>query len=327
MTQLATIETRTATAEELHAFAIAVRDQVPYLTESQLDELEATLVAVEKRLQQLGKDAADARKSRVVTLLRIGELLGSARAGRPKTSSDDDIKTSSDDDIKALTPAQRNRRLHARLLAEFADDVRAALAEDGPVSLSRMVKICQRRRSARAAPMGERKYSILYVDPPWRYEGAESGNRQIENQYGTMALDDIKDLTPPATEDAVLFFWVTSPKLADGLEVLKAWGFTYRTCMVWVKNKIGMGYYARQQHELLLIAKRGKPPVPDPSNRPSSVFYGDRTEHSAKPEVAYELIEAMYPEYERSDDVSDFCELFARTKRPGWDTWGLDTSL
>ncbi len=60
-----------------------------------------------------------------------------------------------------------------------------------------------------------------------------------------------------AADDSVLFMWATSPKLREAMQVVEAWGFDYKTCMVWVKDKIGMGYYARQQHELLLIAKRG----------------------------------------------------------------------
>lgn len=158
-------------------------------------------------------------------------------------------------------------------------------------------------------------FPVLYVDPPWRYDFAEDTGRQIENHYPTMPLDAIKALDVPAADDAVLFCWTTSPKLAEGLAVVEAWGFTYVTCMVWVKDRIGMGYYARQQHELLLIGKRGALPVPDPEDRPSSVITAVRGEHSAKPEVVYELIERMYPFAER-------CELFARTTRDGWAGWG-----
>jgi N6-adenosine-specific RNA methylase IME4 len=123
------------------------------------------------------------------------------------------------------------------------------------------------------------------------------------------------DVHVPADDNAVLFCWATSPKLQDCFELLEAWGFTYRTCMVWVKDRIGMGYYARQQHELLLIATRGSLPVPDPADRPSSVFHGRREEHSVKPAIAHELIETMYPHYRR-------CELFARAPREGWAAWG-----
>jgi len=117
------------------------------------------------------------------------------------------------------------------------------------------------------------------------------------------------------TPDAVLFLWATSPKVAESLRVIDAWGFTYRTCMVWVKDQIGMGYYARQRHELLLIASKGEPPVPEPANRPDSVVNAPRAEHSAKPPVFYELIERMYPEFPK-------IELFCREPREGWASWG-----
>jgi N6-adenosine-specific RNA methylase IME4 len=130
-----------------------------------------------------------------------------------------------------------------------------------------------------------------------------------------MTLDDIKALAIPASDDAVLFLWATSPMLANAVEVMKAWGFDYRTCVVWVKDRIGMGYYVRQQHELLLIGHRGRLPVPDPEDRPSSVINAARGAHSVKPEEGYEIVERMYPLLER-------VELFARRPRDGWAAWG-----
>lgn len=160
-------------------------------------------------------------------------------------------------------------------------------------------------------------YPVIYADPPWRYEHVKTENRAIENQYPTMDLDEIcaLDVSGLATEDAVLFLWATSPKLAESMRVVESWGFTYRTCMVWVKDQIGMGYYARQQHELLLIAARGELPTPEPANRPSSVVNAPRAEHSAKPNVFYALIERMYPDIPK-------IELFSRAPREGWAAWG-----
>jgi N6-adenosine-specific RNA methylase IME4 len=181
----------------------------------------------------------------------------------------------------------------------------------------------QRKKSALVAEIARQEpapiqsvgpFPVLYADPPWRYEDAEP-TRAIENNYPTMSLDEIKRLDVPACDDAVLFLWATSPKLEEALEVLKAWGFRYRSCMVWVKDKIGMGYYARQRHELLLIGKRGNLPVPDPEDRPDSVVESPRAGHSEKPEAFYELIERMYPTRER-------VELFARHPRDGWAAWG-----
>jgi N6-adenosine-specific RNA methylase IME4 len=118
-----------------------------------------------------------------------------------------------------------------------------------------------------------------------------------------------------AHDDCVLFLWTTAPFLEASFEVLKAWGFTYRTHAVWDKGQIGMGYYVRGQHEPLLICTRGNVPVPLPENRPPSVFYAPRTEHSAKPPIVREAIEKMYPGLRR-------IELFARGEIPNWATWG-----
>jgi len=118
-----------------------------------------------------------------------------------------------------------------------------------------------------------------------------------------------------ATDNAILFLWATSPKLAEALRVVEAWGFTYRSSAVWVKSQLGMGYYFRQQHELLLVATRGDMPAPAPDARPRSVYESPREAHSAKPVAFYEFIERMYPNLPR-------IELFARGTREGWVGWG-----
>lgn len=162
-------------------------------------------------------------------------------------------------------------------------------------------------------PVGE--YSVIYADPPWQYEFSLSDSRQIENQYPTMPVGEICELQPPAANDCVLFMWATSPKLIEALEVISAWGFEYKTNAVWDKQKIGMGYYFRQQHELLLVATKGSPAMSDPSDRVSSVVSVMRGEHSEKPEVFYEVIESLYTHQPK-------IELFSRTPREGWAAWG-----
>ena len=132
-----------------------------------------------------------------------------------------------------------------------------------------------------------------------------------------MSVEDICALTVAnlATPDAMLFLWAPAPLLTDAINVMTAWGFEYATNAVWVKDRIGMGVYVRQQHELLLIGKRGQGIVPDPSLLSSSVIEAPRREHSRKPEQVYELIERMYPELPK-------IELFARQARSGWMAWG-----
>ncbi len=168
-------------------------------------------------------------------------------------------------------------------------------------------------------------FAVLYADPPWRYEGnlSERQSRGIEQQYDSMDVADIVALTDSsghrvqdlATEAAILFLWATSPKLQEALMVMDGWGFDYKTCAVWVKDRIGPGYTFRQRHELLLVGKRGSMPTPPQSTRPDSVIEAPRKKHSEKPEVVYELIERMYPDIPK-------VELFARNARPGWTAWG-----
>lgn len=179
-------------------------------------------------------------------------------------------------------------------------------------------------RTLELPPPRQLAFGVIYADPPWEYEFSKSDSRSIEAHYPTMPIEEICALHIPVEEDAILFLWTTSPKLEEALRVIEAWGFEYRTNMVWVKGKeteeglekqIGMGYYCREQHELLLIARKGDIAMPDPANRPGSVIIAPRTEHSKKPEDAYEIIEHMYPDQSK-------IELFAREVRPGWTSWG-----
>lgn len=160
-----------------------------------------------------------------------------------------------------------------------------------------------------------KKYQIIYADPPWRYDFSKSNSREIENQYQTMTLTDIKDLDIPADDNAVLYLWATAPKLLEALSVMESWGFKYKTQAMWDKEIIGMGYWFRGQHELLLVGVKGKFSPPPQSLRISSVYKERRTKHSKKPSRIRELISEWYPDKTK-------VELFARQKTEGWDVWG-----
>jgi len=165
------------------------------------------------------------------------------------------------------------------------------------------------------SPMPEGEFDVIYADPPWRYDFSKSDNRAIENQYPTMEVLDICKLKVPAAENSVLFLWGTAPKLLEAMAVIKAWGFEYKTNAVWDKRRIGMGYYFRIQHEHLFIATKGSPGVPGEKARPDSIFSQAKTQHSSKPLIVYEMIEAAYPD-------KKYLELFGRIKRNNWTTWG-----
>ena len=170
-----------------------------------------------------------------------------------------------------------------------------------------------------------KKYQIIYADPPWRYEHLPIGskNRAIENHYPTMSLTEIKKLPVKelSAENSVLFLWATAPKLKECIEVMIEWGYQYRTCAVWDKETIGMGYWFRNQHELLLIGLKGQFSPPTPPQRVSSILKGKKTEHSKKPNSIRQLISSWYPNITK-------LELFARQNQSGlfekndWDVWG-----
>lgn len=169
------------------------------------------------------------------------------------------------------------------------------------------------------APLGGiGRFPVLLADPPWRYDsGTADPSRRIENQYSTMSIEDIcaMSLDEVAMDDAVLFLWATAPLLPEALRVMSEWGFSYTTCAVWDKVKIGLGFWFRGQHELLLVGTRGKPPKPEPSSRVRSIIKSPRGTHSVKPPEVHEIIEAYYPGLPK-------VELFARDARPGWAAWG-----
>jgi len=170
-----------------------------------------------------------------------------------------------------------------------------------------------------APPLPTGPFELLYADPPWQL-GNPDGRNAPENHYPTMPLTDIKQLQPKATDDAVLFLWAVNCVLPQALEAISAWGFTYKTNLVWVKPAIGLGNWTRNRHELLLFATRGRIDTPDPDQRPDSVLEARRGHHSQKPDAAYTLIERAYPHLTK-------LELFARgTPRPGWQTWGNQTA-
>jgi N6-adenosine-specific RNA methylase IME4 len=167
-----------------------------------------------------------------------------------------------------------------------------------------------------------KQYEIILADPAWPYGFSRSISRKIENHYQTMSLGEIMDqpVDAIAAENAVLFLWVTAPKLPDGLRVMESWGFEYKTNAVWDKEKLGLGYYFRLQHEHLLIGTKGTMATPDPSVRPRSVIRSPRGKHSVKPTVVHEYLERMYPNRTR-------IELFARSVRPGWAAWGDEVGV
>lgn len=163
-------------------------------------------------------------------------------------------------------------------------------------------------------PLPLDQFNIIYADPPWKYD-VDFLSASPNSHYSVMSTDEICTKKVPSANDAILFLWATNPLLKDALQVMEAWGFKYKTNMVWVKDRMGLGFYVRGQHELLLIGTKGKMSPPEELNRPTSVIQNSIQEHSKKPDQVYSIIERMYPN-------AKYLELFARQKREKWTAWG-----
>ena len=176
------------------------------------------------------------------------------------------------------------------------------------------------------------KFSIIYADPPWTFRtwSNKGKGRSAENHYNCLSLKDIQSLPVAdlADDNCALFLWSTDPLLPQALDLIEKWGFNYKTiAFVWAKlNKnapatlwteadffTGMGYWSRANPELCLLSTRGKPQRKSTSVK--RLVIAPRREHSRKPdEVANRIVTLM-------GDVPRV-ELFARTRRPGWCSWG-----
>jgi N6-adenosine-specific RNA methylase IME4 len=164
-----------------------------------------------------------------------------------------------------------------------------------------------------------KKYGVIYADPDWRDEvwSRETGlGRSPDNHYATSEAEAIK------ARDVVrlaAFLWTTIQHDGIAHETMKAWGFEYKSQVVWEKPSIGLGRWVRSCHEVLLIGTRGNPPCPAPGTQWPSVIETPRPgKHSEKPEVFYRLIESYFPNTPK-------IELNCRGKpRPGWDGWGAE---
>lgn len=178
-----------------------------------------------------------------------------------------------------------------------------------------------------ARAMRGRRFRTILADPPWQFQnrtGKMAPEHRRLNRYGTMTLDDICSLPVSGSADARahLYLWVPNALLPEGLKVMSAWGFNYKSNIVWYKVRKdggpdgrGVGFYFRNVTELLLFGVRGKDVrTLAPGRRQPNVIATRKREHSRKPDEAYDIVEACSP--------GPFLEIFARGTRPGWTSWG-----
>jgi N6-adenosine-specific RNA methylase IME4 len=159
------------------------------------------------------------------------------------------------------------------------------------------------------------KFRCIVADPPWSFgDKLPGGGRGAVKHYACLTLAELCCFPlPPIADDAVLFLWRVASMQQEALAVARAWGFNAPTSeIVWCKPQMGMGRTVRNCHEVALICRRGKPTRLDAGVR--SFFTAPRTEHSAKPDEFFALVERLYP--------GPRVELFARKHREGWTCMG-----
>lgn len=287
-------------------------------------ELEAN--AAELRLR------AERRGGLLVAQMKAEGLLD--RGGRKaRTGSDGEpVKTVKLEDL-GLDKAESRRFQKVGGIAERAfevmvERVRADIAAGKRVSLdiAKAEDKAQRRAQRLEALKGaegdlktETKVNVVYADPPWKYEpySRETGmDRSAGNHYPEMETDAIKALPVPdvTAKNCVLFMWATVPMLPEALDVMKAWGFEYKSHCIWNKDRIGTGYWFRNKHELLLVGVKGQIPAPLPGAQAYSVIDGPVKEHSRKPIIFRTLIEGLFPGLPK-------IELFARASGDAEQGW------
>ena len=170
------------------------------------------------------------------------------------------------------------------------------------------------------------QFGTILADPPWRFSnrsGKVAPEHKRLSRYSTMSLQEITEL--PIVQLALprshLYLWVPNALMLEGLEVMKGWGFTYKTNLVWHKVRKdggpdgrGVGFYFRNVTELILFGVRGKLRTLAPGRRQVNIIISRKREHSRKPDELYQIVEECSP--------GPYLELFARHKRHGWTSWG-----
>lgn len=227
-------------------------------------------------------------------------------------------------DAAAFAAAIENGAINPDM--ERAEARRLATADRRRERLARVERLAAKPPEPLGAFAADRTWPVLYADPAWEHERWSDLGREKspDNHYPTMPLEEIAALPVPrlAARHAALFLWATVPHLASALEVLRGWGFDYRSHVVWLKTNAdgtphrGTGHWFIGTHELLLLGIRGDMPAPVPGTQAESAIAAPAGRHSEKPERFRRMIEDYFPGVAR-------LELFRRgAAPPGWDVWG-----
>jgi len=296
---------------ELNNFILFGEEKFKNITQQikSINKLDLGKEVYEKKLEEAQKVGSQVLEAKV----KMGELLNNTvqERGNKTLGVQGSTKTLPENINKKQSyqyqELYRNKDLVQQEIEEAKEN------EDLPTTRNILKNIAIKRREEQKEKFNSNPvmpnglFNVVYVDPPYKYDFSNTDNRKIENHYPTMDIDKICTLKLPIDKDAVLFLWSPSPKLLEALKILEAWGFEYKTNAIWNKEIIGMGYWFRSQHEILLVGTKGNFSPPDTELRITSVYSEKRTEHSKKPEYYYNLIEKLFPN-------GKYLEIFARQK-------------
>jgi len=290
----------------------------------------AAAAEIYARRQQLSQDSIDyAHTIKIEALAQLGRMLqeGQKATGNAGTARGRDVSGG----IRLTPPEKAAPTLSDLGLDKKTSSLSQKLAslprdqfeqvKTGEVSVTQATRKVRAEQIAKRVSLPDAKYRVIYADPPWSYGNTQPDyHTEQRDHYPVMPLADICAMPVAALcePDSVLFLWVTSPILEESFQVIKAWGFRYKASFVWDKVLHNMGHYNSVRHEFLLIATRGSG-VPEVAKLFDSVVSQERTKHSQKPEIFYEIIETLYPSGKR-------IELFSRSPRDGWDAYGYEAA-
>lgn len=337
MNELTVINTQLPdTLEDLSKFVLIGRDK--------LQAVRAEISAMEKLglanevVEQKKKEQIEITETVTLAEVRAGELMkqipkasGARTDLQPIDSSVERLKPKSEV-IKELgfSPKQAERMqqmadnkpivMQALQKARDKDDVASRAFILGEIKKEKRKEAIQKQVEDIENNVMERPdglFDVISIDPPWNY-GTQfnASGRRVANPYPEMSQEELKNIEIPAAENCVMFLWTTHKFIWDAKELLDAWGFEYRSMLVWDKEKIGMGDLIRMQCEFCIVGIKGKPVFKD-NHSIRDIIKEPRREHSRKPEAFYQL-------------VNDLCtgrklDYFSRSKRDGWCSYGNDT--
>jgi N6-adenosine-specific RNA methylase IME4 len=166
-------------------------------------------------------------------------------------------------------------------------------------------------------------FDIAIIDPPWKFSSnsAAKPGRNAMRHYSCMTDSDLAamPIRNVLKSSALAFVWTTAPMMARAFPIIDAWGLKYVSQLIWCKNKIATGYWARGQHEIVLICKVGKFPCPKPAPFASSLIHAPVGRHSEKPSALHDRIDSVWPDHAK-------IEIFSRMERHGWDAMGNEVA-